>query len=246
MFSPTRTALCVAIAAAMGLAANEASAGCKIISGSKVCASWITGSEICSVAIDSAAAEIGSDLTAFTAQCTVHGVGAPEEGGTFTCDDGNLTGAQTCEGSSDAAALAGVNPSSNTNGDNGWHGTNPARQGPKCNHDKFDPNKNPSCVTGTPQLEGGTLESPIVPLTCDNKGICTGTAEVGVPEGALCSNGQDLVDFTADEFIGVVEFDGSEGSILLFQHCTLDNGGHNYTCTDITDNVDEGTCGFGD
>lgn len=246
MFSPTRTALCVALYAAMGLAANEASAGCKIISGSKVCASWITGSEICSVAIDSAAAGIGTDLSAFTATCIVHGVGHESEPPPdFFCDDTQLSGAQTCEGSTDSAALAGVNLSSNDTNGNGWHGTNPARQGPKCNHDKFDPNKNPQCVTGTPDLNGGTLTSPTVPLTCDNKGICTGTAEVGVPPDSFCSNGQDLVDFTATEFIGVVEFDGSEGSILLFQHCTLDNGGHNYTCTDVTNDIDEASCGFG-
>ena len=244
MFSPTRTALCVAVCATLGLAANEASAGCKLINGAKVCASWITGSEICSVAIDSAAADIGTDLSAFTATCTVHGVGTPEEGGTFTCNDGTLTGAQTCEGSTGAATLAGVNP--NNNGGNGWHGTNPARQGPKCNHDKFDPNKNPQCVTGTPDLNGGTLQSPTVPLTCDNKGICTGTAEVGVPDNAFCSNGQDLVDFTANEFIGVVEFDGSEGVIFLVQHCTLDQNAHSYACTDITNNVDDSTCGIGD
>jgi len=241
MFSPTRTALYVAICA-MGLAATEASAGCKIISGTKVCAAWITGSEICQVAIDSAAAGIGT--SGLTATCTVHGVGTPEEGPTFTCDDDALTGAQTCEGSTDAVTLASAN--SSNNGGNGWHGTNPARQGPKCTHDKFDPKKNPQCVTGTPNLGGGTLESPPITLVCDKKGICTGTGEVGVPDGATCSNGQTLVDFTADEFIGVVEFDGPEGSILLFEHCTLDNGGHNYTCTDITNNVDEGTCGFGD
>ena len=244
MFSPTRTALCVAVWATLGLAANEASAGCKIINGQKVCASWITGSEICSVAIDSAAAGIGT--SGLTATCIVHGVGTPEEGGVFTCDDSTLTGAQTCEGSTDAATLAGVSTSSNSS--NGWHGTNPARQGPKCNHDKFDPNKNPQCRTGTPEFINGTLESPLdFPLTCDKKGICTGTAEVGVPDGSLCDNGQDLVDFTASEFIGVVEFDGPEGGpILLFQHCTLDQNGHSYTCTDVTNNIDEGTCGFGD
>jgi hypothetical protein len=226
----------------MGLAASEASAGCKIISGTKVCAAWITGSEICQVGLDSNQIP-GFDAGA-TAQCIVRGVGTPEEGGTFTCNDSTLTGAQTCEGSTDTVTLAGA--SSSNNGGNGWHGTNPARQGPKCNHDKFDPNKNPSCVTGTPDLGGGTLESPTVPLVCDKKGICTATAEVGVPDGGQCSNGQDLVDFTADEFIGIVVFDGSEGTTLLFQHCTLDQGGHNYTCTDITNNVDEGTCGFGD
>jgi hypothetical protein len=242
MFSPTRTALYVAICA-MGLAATEASAGCKIISGTKVCAAWITGSEICQVAIDSAAAGIGT--SGLTATCSVRGVGhSSEPPPDFFCDDSQLTGAQTCEGSSEAATHAGVNTSSSSN--NGWHGTNPARQGPKCNHDKFDPNKNPQCVTGSPNLNGDTLESPPITLTCDKKGICTGIGEVGVPEeGATCSNGQTLVDFTADEFIGVVEFDGPEGGpILLFEHCTLDNGGHNYTCTDITNDVDEGSCGF--
>jgi|KBSMisStaDraftv2_1062788.scaffolds.fasta_scaffold90734_2 hypothetical protein len=242
MFSPTRTALYVAICA-MGLAATEASAGCKIISGTKVCAAWITGSEICSVAIDSAAAGIGT--SGLTATCSVRGAGiSSEPPPDFFCDDSQLTGAQTCEGSTDAAALAGVNTSSSSS--NGWHGTNPARQGPKCNHDKFDPNKNPQCVTGSPDLSG-TLQSPIdFPLTCDKKGICTGTAEVGVPDGSFCSNGQDLVDFTADQFIGIVEFDGPEGGVVLFQHCTLDNGGHNYTCTDITNDVDQASCGFGD
>ena len=239
MFSPTRTALCVAVCATLGLAANEASAGCKIINGQKVCASWITGSEICSVAIDSVAADIGTN---FTATCTVHGVGLEEfPPPDFFCDDTQLNGAQTCEGSTDAAALAGVNLSSNTNG-NGWHGTNPARQGPKCNHDKFDPNKNPQCVTGSPDLNGGTLETTFT-LTCDKKGICTGIGEVGVPGDAFCSNGQDLVDFTANEFIGVVQFDGGEGQIFLFQHCILDQNAHSYTCTDITNDVDQCSCG---
>jgi len=243
MFSPTRTALCLAICATLGLAANEASAGCKIINGQKVCASWITGSEICSVAIDSAAAGIGNDLSAFQATCSVRGVGIESEPPPdFFCDDSQLSGAQTCETSSDASTLAGTNSSSN--GNNGWHGTNPARQGPKCNHDKFDPNKNPQCVTGTPNLGGGTLESPTFDLTCDKKGICSGTGEVGVPEGASCSDeAGDLVDFTASEFIGVVEFDGSEGSIFLFQHCVLDQNGHSYTCTDITNDVDRCSCG---
>jgi hypothetical protein len=221
----------------MGLAASEASAGCKIISGTKVCAAWITGSEICSVAIDSAAAGIGT--SGLTATCSVRGDGGPSEGFDFSCNDADLTGAQTCEGGGGDAPIQ--NASTNTNG-NGWHGTNPARQGPKCNHDKFDPNKNPSCVTGTPDLNGGTLDSPTVPLTCDKKGICTGTAEVGVPDDAFCSNGQNLVDFTADEFIGIVVFDGPEGQVTLFQHCTLDNNGHSYTCTDITNDIDTASC----
>jgi hypothetical protein len=235
MFSPTRTALYVAICA-MGLAATEASAGCKIISGTKVCAAWITGSEICQVGLNiNALPNIGTDPTAFTATCTVRGSRLVE--GEYFCDDSALTGSQTCEGpigeSSTLLTTAGA-------------GSNSGRQGPKCNHDKFDPNKNPQCVTGSPNLNGDTLESPPITLTCDKKGICTGIGEVGVPEeGATCSNGQTLVDFTADEFIGVVEFDGPEGGpILLFEHCTLDNGGHNYTCTDITNDVDEGSCGF--
>ena len=242
MFKPTHTALYAAICAVGMVAANEASAGCKIISGKQVCASWITGSEICSVAIDSAAASIGTDLQA---TCTVRGVGVESEPPPdFFCDDAQLSGAQTCEGSTDAAARAGVSLSSSNGNGVAWAGSNPARQGPKCNHDKFDPNKNPQCVTGSPELPGeGSLNTTFA-LNCDKKGICTGTGEVGAPdEGAFCSNGQDLVDFTANEFIGVVEFDGGEGQIFLFQHCILDQGGHNYTCTDITDDVDQCSCG---
>ena len=243
MFKPTHTALYAAICAVGLVAANEASAGCKLINGAKVCASWITGSEICSVAVDSAAAGIGTDPTQFQATCTVHGVcHESEPPPDFFCDDSQLNGAQTCEGSTDAATLAGVNVSSSNGNGVAWAGSNPARQGPKCNHDKFDPNKNPQCVTGKPDLNGGTLESPTFALTCDNKGICTGTGEVGVPNDAFCSNGQDLVDFTANEFIGIVEFDGSEGSIFLFQHCVLDQNGHSYTCTDVTNDIDQDSC----
>ena len=231
MFSPTRTALYVAICA-MGLAASEASAGCKIISGTKVCAAWITGSEICQVGLDSNQLPLGLTETGYAATCTVRGSSFVE--GEYFCDDSALTGTQTCEGvigSSTPLMTAGA-------------GSNSGRQGPKCDHDKKD--KNPACVEGTPILPPGEeFESPTVPLSCNNKGICTGTAEVGVPEGATCSNGQTLVDFTADEYIGIVQFDGPEGGTTLFQHCTLDNNGHTYTCTDITGMVSEASC-FGD
>lgn len=50
MFTPTRTALCIALGA-MAVAASDANAGCKLISGTKVCASWIKGSEICNVRV---------------------------------------------------------------------------------------------------------------------------------------------------------------------------------------------------
>jgi hypothetical protein len=246
MFSPTRTALCIAICAAMGLAASEANAGCKIISGTKYCASWITGSEICEVGIDSNQIPIGSDGTAM---CIVHGNGGPSGDYDFSCNDANLTGTQTCGSSSDSPTLA--NASTNTtnnssNNNNGWQGNNPARQGPKCDHDKK--NKNPAC--NPPDLGGGTLESPTVPLTCNNQGICTAIAEVGVPDGATCGSGGTLLDFTADDFIGIVVFDGGEGNgqTLLFQHCTLTQqcgpGQGSYTCTDITDDVDQDSCGF--
>jgi hypothetical protein len=164
-------------------------------------------------------------------------------------NDANLTGTQTCGSSSDSPTLA--NASTNTtnnssNNNNGWQGNNPARQGPKCDHDKK--NKNPAC--NPPDLGGGTLESPTVPLTCNNQGICTAIAEVGVPDGATCGSGGTLLDFTADDFIGIVVFDGGEGNgqTLLFQHCTLTQqcgpGQGSYTCTDITDDVDQDSCGF--
>lgn len=235
MFTPTRTALCIVIGA-LALAANEANAGCKIISGTKVCAAWITGSEICQVGVDST--QFG-EATVSTAQCIVRGVGPVGEGGLLTCNDDTLTGVQTCEG----AVGGSPTTASSASGNNGWAGNNPNRQGPKCNHDKFDPNKNSACVTGHPNLEGNILESPIVPLSCNNKGICTATAEVGVPDNATCSNGQDLVDFTADEFIGVVIIGTSDGPESFAQHCTRDANGHSYTCTDPTQNLDP-SCEF--
>src|ERR1700694_2587313 len=73
MFSPTRTALCIAIGA-MAFAANEANAGCKRIpapNGTLVCASWIPGSEICQVKFDSAPP---NDQFA-TVQCSITGFG---------------------------------------------------------------------------------------------------------------------------------------------------------------------------
>src|ERR1700694_6088358 len=73
MFSPTRTALCIAIGA-MAFAANEPNAACKRIpapNGTLVCASWIPGSEICQVKFDSAPP---NDQFA-TVQCSITGFG---------------------------------------------------------------------------------------------------------------------------------------------------------------------------
>lgn len=238
MFSPTRTALCVAVCAALGLAANEASAGCKIIAGSRVCASWITGSEICQVGVDSNQFAAGPGNVT-TVQCIVRGLGPVGEGGFITCDDGSLQGVQTCGPPPDLSALAGTG-----GGGNGvaWAGTNPARQGPKCNHDKFDPHKNPACVEGSPNLGNELLESPVVPLSCNGQGICKATAEVGVPDDATCSNGGALQDFTADSFVGVLIVDTTDGPEGFAQLCTLDPGGHTYTCTDPTQNFDQFGC----
>lgn len=236
MFSPKRTALCVAIVAAMGLAANEASAGCKLISGTRVCASWITGSEICQVGADQS--QFVDPLT--DVQCIVRGLASGD--GTadnpLVCNDATLFGAQTCE----AGGGASTNGQAGSNGNGvAWAGSNPARQGPKCDHDKFDPHKNPAC--GTPDLGGGLLESPIVPLTCDNNGICTATAEVGVPEGGTCSGGGTLLDFTATQFVGVVLFNADDGVEGFAQLCTIDPNGHTYTCTDPnTTNFDSDSC----
>ena len=79
------------------------------------------------VAIIDSAVCAGIGTTGLTATCTCTVLATPEEGPTFTCDDDALTGAQTCEGSTDAVTLASA--SSSNNGGNGWHGglTPPAR-----------------------------------------------------------------------------------------------------------------------
>jgi len=239
MFSPTRTALCVAICATLGLATNEASAGCKLIAGQKVCATWITGSEICQVTADSTQFS-GAILQ--TATCIVrgHDSGDGGEGGPITCNDDNLTGVQTC-GPAPASPPAPASTNSNAGGNgNGWAGSNPARQGPKC--DSKNANKNPACVQGTPDLGNDILTSPTVPLNCKGNGLCTATAEVDVPDDATCSNGGALLDFTADSFVGVIVIQTDDGPEGFAQLCTRNSDGHTYTCTDPTENFDQFDC----
>ena len=80
MFSPTRTALFVAIAA-MGLAANEASAGCRITNGVKFCASWIPGSEICQLDVTGLAPGDGGEGASLS--CEVDAVNGSLTGSVF-------------------------------------------------------------------------------------------------------------------------------------------------------------------
>ncbi len=74
------------------------------------------------------------------------------------------------------------------------------------------------------------------PFDCNASGTCTAVAEVNPPAGLYCANGDPVVDFTADAFVGIVEvcYDVEEPSCATvgYQLCQLANG--QYQCTDVT------------
>jgi len=418
MFSPTRTALYVAISA-MALAANEANAGCKIISGSRVCASWIIGSEICQVTFDTEVSNVDPNDVSIT--CSITGVdenSCPSgelPPGDLTCGPGTippteplapapgsgngwtiygfagveLTGGSTSNsavGSNEKIALSGGKTKIFGNAFAGdmvstkggasvtqstVNGAPPIAQVayPACSPfstgitpgagGSYDAttgvldlrgggtvtldSPGPYCfsavmlsagstlaisgdttidMTGTITSSGGrfltggaalainssattkfmfsggsgdnmTLYAPFADITfsggarfsasfignkvtatggsainsldpaiilpypgstlsadatdvrCNNNGICTATAEIEPPPGSTCENGGEVLDFTADQFLGHVQAcDGGEGGCVdLWQLCT--RNGNKYDCVEVPDPDDNEACGGG-
>ena len=221
MFSPTRTALYEAISA-MALAANEANAGCKVISGSYICAAWITGSEICNVKFGGLPNETGDTITCdvfgdstFNGQFCITGQLPP---GTLVCGPPPILGAPQI--------TTTVNTASTTN----------THDKHFCKHDgkvvgHSDGNCDPADIPGILFLSGSAI------ATCDAQGTCTASATVNPPSGSLCDNGGPVLNFTADHFLGEVTarsaafsgFDGAEGH--LWQQCQRVND--QYSCQDL-------------
>jgi hypothetical protein len=240
MFSPTRTALYLAIGA-MAFAANEANAGCKRIpapNGTLVCASWIPGSEICQVKFDHAP----PDDPDATVRCSITGFRFIGEGnqvcltgtlppGTLICGEPpppttptlGLTTASTPAGPKEGEG----NDNDNDNGDVcDGHG-----HGHGDGHG--DNEGDAACFSGVPVIIPDTtiFFSDVVHAECDKHGICRATAEVLPPDGG------PVIDFTADEFLGITETcnsgtpggEGCPGGRTLYQRCTLN--GDTYDCT---------------
>jgi hypothetical protein len=250
MFNPTRTALYLAIGA-MALAADDANAGCKVISGTYVCASWIAGSEVCKVTID------GDDLqnpdVAPIVTCTVNSA-SYYEGDLLGCGDNLPPGTLECayEGETEEGAGLGALAVKAGKKDKLRKSHEPGKH--HCRH----PDKDPGCSVGVPGVDGPDLidgwDNPVSELSatttadCDfadpGPTSCTATAEV-TPEGLYCDGDtmSPAIDFTATQFVATVEVCGvddsveapfDDGCVQLYQLCTLH--GSQYSCVDLNDN----------
>ncbi len=235
MFSPTRTALYVAIGA-MALAANEANAGCKLIGGTYVCASWITGSEICQVVYDTQTTN--PNPANVSIECSVEGaiVTPTEGGGVFVCTTGQLPpGTLTCGPGLSATTSSSLSSFSMTAA--ATTGTGIAKN--ECKHGNdvgADGHTDLSCFDSSlgifPPPPPGGLSAFATDIKCDQQGICTGSAEVNPPAGSTCNaNGGPVINFTADQFVGTVDACSGESCRTLSQLCT--RNGEKYDCTTI-------------
>lgn len=240
MFSPRRTALYLAIGA-MALAAGEASAGCKSISGSLVCATWIKGSEICDITSTG-----GPELVSAT--CTITGVNIVDGGeGDIYCASGALPPGECTPGESEG--LTSFSSSAKVGGSSKFKAEKKKPKKPKkCKpkhhgkHDGKHHGHDDSCVDLEVPGDSPFLTEVASPPECEETSIgsgifdCTATAEIFPPEGSTCSNGEPAADFTASEMLAIVEacVDNGDGvdCDTIYDYCTLT--GNTYDCTDIS------------
>jgi hypothetical protein len=252
MFSPTRTALYIAIGA-MALTANEASAGCKILStGVKYCASWIVGSEVCQVTIDTGVSGISPGDVDVT--CTIDGAeGFGGGGGAPFCAEGPLTGTLVC-GTPGGGEFPTFASSSATTADidalKAHKAKKPKKPKKKHNHENDCGGPCPVVEESYPLEDSSnvpitTLTEPALVTSCDAKGTCKATAELN-PDPSVCDAfGESFVDFTADDFIATVNVSiQTIPEPTLYQYCQLN--GNKYDCTDLTYNpFSDYPCGGG-
>src|SRR6266850_4684355 len=162
MFSPTRTALYVAISA-MALAANEANAGCKVIAGSYVCASWITGSEIRNVKFGGLPSDAGNPSLTASLECKVYGDSTLN--GQPCITDMPPPGQITCQTSTASTTLAATNVAPTTTNTHDKH---------FCKHDKKTVgHSDGDCLPADLGVGVTVLESGKQPVSCDAQGTCT-------------------------------------------------------------------------
>ncbi len=221
MFSPTRTALYLAIGA-MALSANEANAGCKIVSGSRICASWIVGSEICVVK--------ASNLT----PGQIDGA----EGYCEVDQASPLVGTVLC--APDAAPPGG--DCRHTYNGNGYGHTknagNPGHNGDCLQfpdvalpEDQYPFSDFSTFQTGIQVSKNGTQAQFSIELNPTGDGLCTTPGFT------------QFVGFTANRFKGYAEFctgygEGEEDSNFcasFTEICTLNGNGNSYSCEPYSD-----------
>jgi len=245
MFSPTRTALCLAMGV-MAFAANEAYAQtqtCKVISGCKICSKWGTGSEICQVTAETVSAIGGLPVTV---TCSVTGADVFSEPflvcasgalppGTLTCGPGTPALGDELLAASAAAAKKGKGK---------------GKKKDVCDGDNDADDEgcfisDPDYIPPTP-AGGPIISATATNVKCKND-KCTASAEV-VLQGDFCPAGTpELINFTAEQFLATTHVcgDGGEGTCVdLYQLCT--RNGTTYDCV-ILDNdpFTDPSCGGG-
>lgn len=218
MFSPTRTALFIAIGA-ISLAANEANAGCKTLaSGAQLCASWIPGSVICNATASGYPPGDGAE-----GHCWVEDFpDNPTPGvltGTAFCGPVGSTSQADCK-----HEYNGVGAGHTTNATNPGHSgdcqVNRNAQVPAADY----PGPFEQFVNGT--FNGGGVFKWSIEINPDN---------AGSPDPLLCTNTAFpiFLGFSPDKFTGVAEIDDTdegEQSITLRQTCTRNGNGNSYDC----------------
>lgn len=225
MFTPTRTALCIAIGA-MALAANEANAGCKTISGTKVCAAWITGSEICNVKVTGIPTPLFDGGEGADVSCTVDQFDAGGLIGTVFCGPLSPPTGAKCRGRGDDEE------EEDEEDDDG-------APVPKVACEAFPttslpttsfPFSNDVSVKNFIKKNGSVKASIELDPTVDTGGLCTDP------------NFPTFMTFNADKLTGTTEFfiptgplEGDFIDITLTQKCTLNSKGTKYNCTVVGD-----------
>ncbi len=260
MLSPKRAALCLAISA-MALTASEAVAGCKYIPnppGSLVCASWITGSDICKV--ESAAGDLtgppfgAPPLTNVT--CSITGAifldnleGGDDAAGAY-CKSGFLPPGLCTPAKKTTTTLSTSTSVKTAAAPNSSHPPNP-------------------CIPNAPAVPTLAGPLPICPglvipgggdtIGAQNTPTCTGPSddavcppedtEIPLPSGSTCFvTGKPAADFTARAMLAITEvtvctsFSGTTCLTTvtdkIYDFCLVDPtspAGTQYACLDITD-----------
>jgi hypothetical protein len=255
MFPPKRTALYLAVSA-LALAAGEASAGCKYIPnppGSLVCASWITGSDVCEIA--STGQTSGSKVISATCSIT----GATFQDGYQGGDD--APGAYCSSGQYPPGVCTGGKPAPITTtlstrvtqaqAPTSAHPPQPCLPGQATPTSAGPLNQCPGLIV--PGGDGFLTEDTSTPScgadeTDTSKTDCMASAEILPPDGSTCPNGRPAIDFTATAMLAIAQVDvqcvGS-GCIdttiytdTIYEYCTVDSKappGTQYSCVDISD-----------
>lgn len=265
MFNARRTALYVALGA-MGLAAGGANAGCRYIPnppGSLVCASWISGSEICDILLTGInTPDPAVELTSAT--CNVTGFnffdgaeGSLNSSGIF-CASGDLPPGNLVCGSKPKKnaptettttlvtpfTIGGPAPTGTGKGPcKHVNDPTPGNAYGHFNHDCVPDIIFPSGYTGPFDTFSADATGSIECTGAGNTLKCTASAEIVPPAGSMCQNGGTVLDFTATQMLAYVDFcvltSTGEQCGTIFDACTLQGDG-TYNCIDISDQPEFG------